>query len=293
LQQIAAIAVFLTTKVDEMPRKLKEIVIACCRVAQKNPVLLVDEQTKDYWRWKDTIIVNEDIMLELLCFDLTLESPYKVFFDLMKSHGVSENKALRATGWAFINDSGNTQLCVLYPARTIACAALYCAAKRCEIAFPDDDQGRPWWEDHNVQGLELRKAYNHMVCFFEEGSLKPGTESIYVGGTTPLHGDEQLAKTRLRHEQAPASPDTRPPTTMGSESPKKRPRDDEAPVGNGFAPDTTASSSRIPRAALLGDGRESKRPKTEEPEEHHAAKETVVESQAMNSAGSEDGEVEE
>ena len=34
-----------------------------------------------------------------------------------------------------------TPLCLLHPARTIAAAALYCAAKRANVAFPDDARG--------------------------------------------------------------------------------------------------------------------------------------------------------
>jgi len=270
--------VFVATKVDEMPRKLKEIVIACCRVAQKNPVLLVDEHTKDFWRWKDTIVLYEDLLLEFLCFDLTLECPYKLFYEMIQKHAVSHNKDLRNAGWAFINDSGNTQLCLLYPARTIACAALYCAAKLTNASFADDARGRPWWEQHDVQGLELRRAYNHMMQFFEEGSLKPSSDvNIYVGGRTPLDGDERFAKTRLRHEQAPSTPNDR--LVVGSESPRKRPRDDAAVNGNG------AGVSRVPPGAIPP---ASKRAKTDEERNTNgnAARQT------SEQPGSEDGEVE-
>ncbi|KAK3060109.1 hypothetical protein LTS18_009351, partial [Coniosporium uncinatum] len=37
--EIAAVSVFLATKIEETCRKVKELVIACCRVAQKNPQL--------------------------------------------------------------------------------------------------------------------------------------------------------------------------------------------------------------------------------------------------------------
>lgn len=49
--QVAATALFLATKVEESCRKMKEMVLAFCRVAQKNPNLIIDEQSKDFWRW--------------------------------------------------------------------------------------------------------------------------------------------------------------------------------------------------------------------------------------------------
>lgn len=62
---VAATATFLATKVEENCRKMKELVVACARVAQKNPSLLLDEQSKEYWRWRDTILHNEDLLLEV------------------------------------------------------------------------------------------------------------------------------------------------------------------------------------------------------------------------------------
>jgi protein BUR2 len=250
----------LGTKVEEHPRKLKEIVIACCRVAQKNPVLIVDEQTKDYWRWKDTITQNEDVMLEILCFDLTIESPYKVLYEIIKTQGVVHHKTLRDTAWSFLNDSGMTQLCLLFPTRTIACAALYCGAKKAGVEFEDDKRGRPWWERHSVSGRDLRRAYNHMATFFGDAPLKPGQENIYGGGLTPIDSDEQYTKTRLRREQVTKSPE--PTRVRGSESPKKRSREEHNGNGGPVIP------SRVPAAVRASaDDRASKRQRTEELED--------------------------
>jgi len=212
VQEIAAVAVFLATKIEETCRKVKELVIACCRVAQKNPQLVVDENTKDFWRWKDTILLNEDVLLETLCFDLTVESPYKLMFDMIKRCGLHHDKALRNAAWSFLNDSNNTQLCLLHTTRTIAAAALYCAAKHTGAAFPDADDGRPWWEVQRVRLGEVRQAVNYMAKFYEtsKGQLKAGDESIYVGLSIPEgkgREDEDADRTRLKGVlQTPLSP---------------------------------------------------------------------------------------
>jgi hypothetical protein len=91
---IAAVALFVAFKVDETMRRMKDFVIACCRVAMKNPNLIVDEQSKDYWRWRDLILQNESVMLEYLCFDLQLESPYRALWDYTLFFGVQENRPL-------------------------------------------------------------------------------------------------------------------------------------------------------------------------------------------------------
>ena len=77
-QNIAATALFLATKAEENCRKTKEIVIAVVKVAQKDASLIIDEQSKEFWRWKDSILLYEETMLELLTFDVVLESPYNM-----------------------------------------------------------------------------------------------------------------------------------------------------------------------------------------------------------------------
>lgn len=208
---------------------MKEIVVAVCRVAQKNPQLLVDEQTKDFWRWRDTILYNEDVLLETLCFDLTVEAPHKILFDLLKYFNVEHNKRLRNAAWGFINDSNMTQLCLLFTSRTIAAASLYCGARLCEVAFPDDAAGRPWWEVQYVSIMEIRRACNYMANIYEHTEPKDGSESIYVRLRTPEDGDERYAKTRLRRTQTPQTPlaDVVMGGT-GSDLGEKRQRDDGA-----------------------------------------------------------------
>lgn len=49
-QNIAATALFLANKVEENCRKTKDIIIAVAKVAQKNAKLIIDEQSKEYWR---------------------------------------------------------------------------------------------------------------------------------------------------------------------------------------------------------------------------------------------------
>lgn len=213
--QSAATALFLATKVEESCRKMKEIVLACCRVAQKNPNLVIDEQSKDFWRWRDCILYNEDVLLETLCFDLTVESPHRQLFDMLKGYGMEHNKRLRNAAWAFVTDSVNTQLCLLCNSRTIAVAAFYNACRYCEVQLPDDVKGRPWWEAMHVRLPDVRRTVDYMSVHFEQmsqgsnagsmaGAGAPGSDgdrSIYVGLSTPNDGEDDWDVTRLREDR--------------------------------------------------------------------------------------------
>jgi protein BUR2 len=207
--QSAATALFLATKVEESCRKMKEIVLACCRVAQKNPNLVIDEQSKDFWRWRDCILYNEDVLLETLCFDLTVESPHRQLFDMLKGYGMEHNKRLRNAAWAFVTDSVNTQLCLLCNSRTIAVAAFYNACKYCDV------KGRPWWEAMHVRLPDVRRTVDYMSVHFEQmsqgssagamaGSGAPssdGGRSIYVGLSTTNDQPDGWDVTRLKEDR--------------------------------------------------------------------------------------------
>ena len=192
---IAATSLFLASKVEENCRKMRELVIACVRVAQKDPIRFVDEQDKEYWRWRDTILHNEDLLLEGIAFDLHLEPPYKHLYDLLIHFSPTPNKKLRNAAWAFVNDSYVTTLCLRFPSLTIATSALYAAAKHCNVSFPDDEFGRPWWEIAGVDLESIKQACNVMAEVYE---------------TTPSHG-RNLAGLYERAEDGDESERTRAP----------------------------------------------------------------------------------
>lgn len=192
---MAATSIFLATKIEEDCRKMRELVIACVRVAQKDPHKLVDEQDKEYWRWKDNILHNEDVLLEALCFDLTLEPPYKILFDYLNYLGESDNRRLRNSAWAFINDSCMTTLCLRFSSRTIAASALYAAAKHSGTNIVDDEDGKPWWEAVGIELKVIKRACNYLAAVYENAHVKNGRD-VSIHERTPEHGDESTAKTR-------------------------------------------------------------------------------------------------
>lgn len=201
---VAATALFLATKVEENYRKMKELVVACCRVAQKQPNLVVDEQSKEYWKWRDTILHNEDLLLEALCFDLQLEQPYRVLFDFLRFYGVQENKPLRNASWAFLNDSLVTTMCLQLTPTSIAGTALYMGIKLAGVTLPDDGKGRPWWEQLGLDIREIQKGCNLMAEVYENPALpRQGQKDAYT------REDDLAMFDRTRMETTP-QPDRSP-----------------------------------------------------------------------------------
>ncbi|KAK1057471.1 hypothetical protein LTR74_014149 [Friedmanniomyces endolithicus] len=264
--QIAAISLFLATKVEESSRALKEMIIAFCRVAQKNPNLLIDDQSKDYWKWKDCILIHEDVMLETLCFDLTVESPHRQLFDLLKCYGVEHNKRVRNAAWAFITDGNNTQLCLLISSRTIAVAGVYAACRSYGVALPDDDKGRPWWEAQGVRLKDVRRAMEFMEAGYEEtsnkingvpaavvqgagkGSGSEGERSIYVASPSvipPAEGERRASNASSIGEKRKRE-DAQPNVVVNG--------DDKAPASANGMVEMAEQDSKRPRLGGMSNG---------------------------------------
>ena len=201
IQNIAATSLFLATKAEENCRKTKEIVIAVAKVAQKNANLVIDEQSKEFWRWKDSILLYEETMLELLTFDVVLESPYTHLQSILQQLGMEHDKALRNIAWAFLNDSQMTTLCLRMGPRDIAVAAVYFAARYNGEKIADQG-GRPWWVRAGGEEEKIAEAVAVVQEFYAENPL--GRTDLPLEGS-PGGSAGELEATRERGGESPES----------------------------------------------------------------------------------------
>ncbi|TAQ84236.1 hypothetical protein B7494_g7430 [Chlorociboria aeruginascens] len=197
-QNIAATALFLATKTEENCRKTKEIVIAVAKVAQKNASLIIDEQSKEYWRWRDNILLYEELMLELLTFDVVLTSPYHILYDSLRRLQIANNKDVRNVAWSFLNDSCMSTMCLSISPRQIAVAAIYFAIKFRGENIPDEN-GLPWWKIIGGDEDKIAKAVGLMNDFYRENPLKK-SGSPYEQSPFSYANGEDLERTRSREQ---------------------------------------------------------------------------------------------
>lgn len=262
---IAAVALFVAFKVDETMRRMKDFVVACCRVAMKKPDMVVDEQSKDYWRWRDLILQNESVMLEYMCFDLQLESPYRILWDYSQFFNVGDNRPLRHAAYAFLNDSTYTVLCLEFQPRVISAAALYAAARYCKVAFPDDSQGRPWWDQIDVKVEDMIRACKMIVKIYE--SVQMNLSKNYPNFS--ISDTDLNDPTRIFHTDPTTWKPTESVTTPSLNTPgsdygvstgRKRSRE---PESQAFENNHRTPSSKPP--PTLNGGRSPKRQRTVSP----------------------------
>ncbi|EPQ61607.1 Bgt-3491 [Blumeria graminis f. sp. tritici] len=199
-RNIAATSLFLATKTEENCRKTREIVVAVAKVAQKNPSLIIDEQSKEYWKWRDSILLLEEHMLELLTFDLVVHTPHTSLLRYLETLGIEENKSLRNSAWAFLNDSCMSPLCLTMPAPDITIAAIYFAVKLNNETLPDFDNV-PWWQYINGNPEKIVKAVTIVDRFWTENPLKKNDRPF---GSSPS-SQADLDRTRRRGSDVPSS----------------------------------------------------------------------------------------
>ncbi|KAF8318626.1 cyclin-like protein, partial [Cantharellus anzutake] len=115
----AGACIFLACKTEETGRKLRDVAIVCHAKASGLPPT-TDEQDPNVTKWMKRITQYEELLLEALCFDMTVEHPHTALLTAAKVLHPSEE--LLAYSWSIINDTYRTPLCVLYSHNVIACA---------------------------------------------------------------------------------------------------------------------------------------------------------------------------
>ncbi|KAI8988584.1 cyclin-like protein [Mycotypha africana] len=170
---IAATCLFVATKVEECTRRLKDIVIACAQKAQKNDDLRLDEGSKDFVRWKETLLYNEIIVLETLCFDLSVEHPHMSLMNLESQLNVSQSSIRKA--WMLLYQSLGAPLCLIYKPKTIAMAAVLLATN----FSASDKLGENWFEslDSDVDAEEVYDLAVQMLDYYKAHYLVRSSSS--------------------------------------------------------------------------------------------------------------------
>lgn len=180
---VAAACLFLSCKVQETLKRLKDIIYWTVKVRTRNTIdypdgLELNESSPNYNDEKNHILDKEREVLRVLNFDLNIDHPYKHYWELIRSFFGGNKMQLQRlfqTGWNFINDSFRNYMHVQYDAKEIATAALYLSTKLEKLELPDGTRrdkatGKrllAWHELYNVDLPRIEQICHLMLNVYD------------------------------------------------------------------------------------------------------------------------------
>ena len=213
----ATCCLFLAGKVEETPKKCKDLVKAAKSwLESKNFKSYADQFTDASIK---EIMIHERILLQTIKFDLQVDHPYGYLLKYAKTlKGNQEQiRSMVQMAWTFINDSFCTTLCLQWEPEIIAIALMYLTSKLSKLEVTDwtskaESKNLNWW-DQFVDGLnkDILEDICHQILDLyatqqqqkvaQQSGQKPSTST----STTPVKTQNQPAPVSNPPQQTAAA----------------------------------------------------------------------------------------
>ncbi|KAL5008815.1 hypothetical protein ScPMuIL_014396 [Solemya velum] len=170
----SACSLFLAGKVEETPKKCKDIIKIYQSMLNPHQFSMFGEDPRE------EVMTMERILLQTIKFDLQVDHPYSLllkYAKIVKGDKEKINKLVQMA-WTFINDSLCTTLCLQWEPEIIAVSLMYLGTRltKCDI---HDWHGKlpgtkmKWWEFFlNDLTVELMEDICHQVLDLYSGKQK-------------------------------------------------------------------------------------------------------------------------
>ncbi|ERL88296.1 cyclin-K-like [Dendroctonus ponderosae] len=219
----ACCCLFLAGKVEETPKKCKDII----KIAR---TLLPDHKFTTFGcDPKEEVMTLERILLQTIKFDLQVEHPYQFLLKYAKCLKGDKAKLQKMVqmAWTFVNDSLCTTLCLQWEPEIIAVALMYLAGKLSKFEVMDwvgrSAKHLRWW-DMFVEDvtMDLLEDICHQVLdlYSQPAAAKSPPESPPLSGEkapiSPKNAANGNERTQISPEQppVPALPRLPPPADV-------------------------------------------------------------------------------
>lgn len=199
----ACCCLFLAGKVEETPKKCKDII----KVAKS---LLTEQKFATFGEDpKEEVMTLERILLQTIKFDLQVEHPYGYLLKYAKCLKGDKAKLQKMVqmAWTFVNDSLCTTLCLQWEPEVIAVALMFLAGKLSKFEVQDWNgrvaKHNAWW-DMFVEDITMELLED--ICHQVLDLYSPQPQSS-GGDSPPLQPASKLPKNEKK-------PSVTPPTSV-------------------------------------------------------------------------------
>ncbi|XP_006294176.2 cyclin-L1-1 [Capsella rubella] len=141
---VAASCVWLASKLEENPKKARQVIIVFHRMECRRenlPLDHLDMYSKKFSELKVELSRTERHILKEMGFVCHVEHPHKFISNYLAT--LETPPELRQEAWNLANDSLRTTLCVRFRSEVVACGVVYAAARRFQVPLPENP---PWWK---------------------------------------------------------------------------------------------------------------------------------------------------
>jgi cyclin T len=191
---VATTCLFLASKVEETPKKLKDVITETYKV-QHSTVQPPDPDSQELWKLKEQILICERELLRVLGFDLSVEHAYRPLLAYIKS--ISGTRDLAQIAWNFINDSLRTTICLQYAPRCLAAATVLMASdylgaklgKPCPLPNHPPGSSGKWFTAFQVREETVQDIVKQIQSMYDSnksggGLLSANSTLMAKGGSS-------------------------------------------------------------------------------------------------------------
>eukprot|EP00898_Chlorokybus_atmophyticus_P007391 jgi/Chlat1/7653/Chrsp64S07168 len=182
VKTLAMASVWLAAKLEESPRKIRDVLCVFHRIEQRRTggsVHVLDMWSEQYEKSKSEVIRAERHILKEMGFIAHVEHPHKFVISLIQT--LNFPPELRQPCWNMVNDSLRTSLCVRYKTEVVACGVIYLAARQLQVPLPEDP---PWWLLFNTDRTQLEDVCRVLLKMY--AMPKPDDLPLVDMGAIPL-----------------------------------------------------------------------------------------------------------
>jgi len=181
IESVAYACLFLASKVEESPIKLRDLIQIMYQEKKKMKVS-VDSPEFNYWRKE--ILEKERNVLQTLGFDFQIEHPYSNMLAKVKQLQHEHQKRLAQFSWNFINDSLRTTLCIQYDPKDIASTSIYLASKYLQSSC--SVKGGDWLDVLDCPMETIERISNQILDLYDQTTKQeektPGNANVKGNG---------------------------------------------------------------------------------------------------------------
>jgi cyclin T len=220
---IASAALFLAAKVEEQPRKLEHIIKVAQMCLQKTNQTPLDRRSEVYLEQAQELVMNENILLMTLGFDVAIEHPHA--FIVKFCHIANASKDLSQTSYFMASNSLHlTTMCLQYKPTVVACFCIHLSCQWSRWQIPKSKENLPWYSyiDQSVTEELLEQLTNEFLVIFDKcpSRLKKKIQNCQ-GGQNSMSGyifdaDRKHISSNNQHAPSSSSSSTKPIASTSS-----------------------------------------------------------------------------